>query len=278
MVAHRLTHKLKLLFTALSVCLGLLGFITIPVMASGISQGYQTQDDSLRVGMAAALSSQSSEQSRLVEPVTQTNSDKFVGVITTVEDNLVNLSDEVAEVLVSTAGQVPVLASDMNGSVARGDYLSVSPLKGVLMKASPGGSSRVVAIALQNLDEATTEEKQITTSTGNRTVRVGKMMAELSNNATSTQAEEGSFLVVAGESLTGKAVNQYQVIAALVIFAIILIVEGSIIYGAIHSTMSALGRNPLAKKAVFKQLLQVSWIAVMVLVVGFGAIYLILWI
>lgn len=263
------------LLLVLATLVGILFFFSASGVAASISQGYKTNDESLKTGMAAALSGDSSEGERLVEPVTQTNSDKFVGVITTVDDNLVNLSDNTTEVLVSTEGKVSVFVSDIGGNIGQGDYLSVSPLKGVLMKSRPG--NKTVAVALQNFDNAQKEEKTISTNDGSQTVNIGLISAELNENVASAQDENKQFLVVAGESLTGKAVNQFQVIAALVIFAIILIVEGSIIYGAIHSSVSALGRNPLAKKAVFKQLLQVSWLALVIIVVGFGAIYLILW-
>lgn len=270
-----LTKRLALPLGVLLLGIFLLGLSA--AAASGISQGYKTNDEALSTGMAAALSSESSEGERLVEPVTLTNSNRFVGIVTTVDDNLVNLSSSVTEVLVSTDGEVSAYVSDLNGAIARGDILSVSPLKGVLMKSDNTPGSLTIAVALQDFSEASAEEREIETSDGSKSVNVAKLRVELNENIVDAQEEDKPFLVVAGESLTGKSVGQFQIIAALIIFAIILIVEGSIIYGAIHSSISALGRNPLAKKAVFRQLLQVSWIAAMVLIVGFGAIYLIVW-
>src|SRR5690606_16509610 len=194
-------------------------------------------------------------------------------------ENLVAFSDNPTDVLVATEGEVPVYVSDVNGEVKIGDYVSVSPLRGMLMKSDDNRENRVVGVALQDFNAVSTEERQIQTSQGQQTHRIGKMRVEISQSIVVnaiTDAQKPA-LVLVGESLTGKEVGQIQVLAALVIFAIVLIIEGSIIYGAIHSTVTALGRNPLAKKAVFRQLLQVSWLALVVLVIGFGAIYLIMW-
>jgi len=247
--------------------------------SNGISKGYTTTDETLVTGMAAALSSDSTEADRLVVPATVGNAERFVGIITTVEENLVAFSDNPTDVLVATEGEVPVYVSDVNGEVKIGDYVSVSPLRGMLMKSDDNRENRVVGVALQDFNAVSTEERQIQTSQGQQTHRIGKMRVEISQSIVVnaiTDAQKPA-LVLVGESLTGKEVGQIQVLAALVIFAIVLIIEGSIIYGAIHSTVTALGRNPLAKKAVFRQLLQVSWLALVVLVIGFGAIYLIMW-
>jgi hypothetical protein len=279
MVAHK--NMARVIFV-----LGIAGLFfalfttNVGAVTSSISQGYKTQDTNLVTGMAASLSSDSTDTERLVVAASTANLDRFVGIITTVEDNLVTLSGSATDVLVSTDGQVPAFVSDLNGEVKRGDFVSISPVNGVLMKSDGSGLSRVVGIAQQDFSEITSEEKQINTSNGQQTIKVGVLKLEISQNVVKSadESEDKTALVLAGESLTGKSVGQIQVLAALVIFAVILIVEGSIIYGAIHSTVTALGRNPLAKKAVFRQLLQVSWIAVVVLIVGFGSIYLILWI
>ncbi len=279
MVATYKIKRITLLLTVLGLCLFLFSSIASAITSS-ISKGYTTKDESLVTGMAAALSSDSTDKERLVEAANTANSDRFVGIITTVSDNLVTFSGDVTDVLVSTEGQVSGFVSNLNGDVEKGDFVSISPLNGVLMKSDDNRENRVVGVALQDFTDVDSQDKQITTSQGEKTYKVGKVKIEISQSivVSTTSSKDKSALILAGESLTGKSVGQIQILAALVIFAIVLIVEGSIIYGAIHSTVTALGRNPLAKKAVFKQLLQVSWMAIAILIVGFGAIYLILWV
>lgn len=279
MVTNNKIKRITLLLSLFGLSLALLGATTFAITTS-ISKGYKTKDTGLVTGMAASLSSESTDQERLVEGATTANADRFVGIITTVDDSLVTFSGGATDVLVSTEGEVSGFVSDLNGEIKTGDFVSLSPLRGILMKSDDNRENRVVAVALQDSADISTDTKEISTSQGSKTYKIGKLKLEISQSivVNATESEKKSGLVLAGESITGKSVGQAQVLAALVIFAVVLIVEGSIIYGAIHSTVTALGRNPLAKKAVFRQLLQVSWIALVVLVAGFGAIYVILWI
>ncbi len=279
MVTSNKIKRITLLLSLFGLSLALLGATTAAITTS-ISKGYKTKDAGLVTGMAASLSSESTDQERLVEGATTANADRFVGIITTVDDSLVTFSGGSTDVLVSTEGEVSGFVSDLNGEIKTGDFVSLSPLRGILMKSDDNRENRVVAVALQDSADIPTDTKEISTSQGSQTYKIGKLKLEISQSivVNATESEQKSGLVLAGESITGKSVGQAQVLAALVIFAVVLIVEGSIIYGAIHSSVTALGRNPLAKKAVFRQLLQVSWIALVVLVAGFGAIYVILWI
>ena len=81
-----------------------------------------------------------------------------------------------------------------------------------------------------------------------------------------------------GKSLVGRDVGEIRVLIALLVFMIVLIAEGGIIYGAVSSAITALGRNPLARKVIQREMLQVFVVAIIVLVVGLGAMYAILWI
>jgi hypothetical protein len=246
------------------------------------SQGYKTADSDLVAGMAVSLVTDSTDnQQSMVEGSSIVNASKFIGIITTIDDNVISVRDKTSEVLVTREGKVTAFVSDLTGEVKKGDTLQISPLKGILTKLDTADIHQQVAgIALEDFPSTGTTSQTITRSDNTeQTVEVAKLQIEVDKTiANNTTQAAKSFLRLTGESLTGKAVSQAQVIAALVVFLIILMLEGSIIYGAIHSSISALGRNPLSKKAVFKQLLQVSWLALLVLVFGFGGIYLILWV
>lgn len=249
-------------------------------IANSISQGYKTTDASLRRGMAVSLDPEQ-EDKKLVTGATIANSAKFVGVITTVDDNLVSIRDQSSDLLVTTAGEVQAYVSDLDGQVVAGDFVAVTPVKGILSGAKNSSQQSIVGVALDNFADIETEERTIETQAGEqKTINVGLMPVQVGREFIPESAadQDKTFLVIAGESITGQSVNQAQVIGAILVLLIMMIVEGSIIYGAIHSTISALGRNPLSKKAVFKQLLQVSWLALLVLIFGFGVIFVILWI
>jgi hypothetical protein len=253
----------------------------VPTKAISISQGFTANDKDLSVGMIAALSSDSTPDNQIVERGSTTNQSKIVGIVTTINSNLLTLTNTSAQVHVTTSGEATVYASDLNGTIKKGDFVTASPLRGVGMRVGDE-STTIVGVALQDFpsDKAKTQ-KVLTSDSSDKTVLVAQMKIDVQPRNISAQqaaAKKGGFLLLFGQSITGKSVGSVQVVVALVIFFLLLVVEGSIIYGAIHSTIGALGRNPLAKSAVYRQLLQVSWLALAVLAFGLGAIYIILWI
>lgn len=255
---------------------------TVFAVTNTISQGYKTSDNTIVAGMAVSLKNDETND-RLVEPTNKNNIQNFVGIVTTIDDNLVSLTNNSTDVLVTTSGEATVFVADINGKVAKGDFVTMSPLNGVLMKAldQSTNSKFVVGTALEPFSEARAKSQEVSDAQNStRSVQVDKVKIEINQmiDTTSPAEEATNFLQVAGQSITGRPVGQVQVFAAILVLLVVLIVEGSIIYGAVHSTITALGRNPLAKRLVFKQILQVSWLALIVLFFGLGAIYLVLWI
>lgn len=247
-------------------------------LAASSARGYKTSDPSLQVGMAVSLSSDSSSESESVELSTNSNGTRFVGIVTSKDSNLLTLSDASSAVYVVSAGQAQAFVSNMSGDIKKGDLLTVTPLKGILAKAQDRGEI-IVGIAAENFNSDLGTKRTVKKNDGSdQEVSVGLISAEISPPRSQLEKEEKqSFLVVIGESITGKVVNQWQVLAAAAIFISLVIVEGSIIYGATYSTIQALGRNPLAKSAIFRQLFQVAFMAIAVLAFGGATIYTILW-
>ncbi len=248
-------------------------------LAVSISKGYSTTDTSLKINMIASQTKNSSDGNELVERANNGNKGKVVGIVTTIDSSLITLSNSNAQVYVTTSGDADVYVSDLNGDIKQGDYIVVSPLTGIGMKAADS-DTQVVGAALEDFNKDKAITQKVSTKEGSeRTVLINKVKINVDPHDRSLDAaEQKPYLVLFGQSITGKTVTQAQVIVALVIFFLLLIVEGSIIYGAIHSSIISVGRNPLARTALFKQLFQVSWLAFIVLLFGLGSIYIILWI
>jgi hypothetical protein len=85
-----------------------------------------------------------------------------------------------------------------------------------------------------------------------------------------------SLLERLGQTIVHRQVNQLQAFVALAILVLLIVVDGSIAYAAINSSILSIGRNPLAKRTVFRGLLQASGLVLMVLLVGLAAIYMVL--
>lgn len=256
------------------------GVVHHATATSSISQGYLTKDTDLGVGMAVSLSIDSTPDTPVVERSTTGNEDRFVGIVTTIDTSLLSLTGKNSELLVSATGEATAYVSDLNGQVKQGDVVTVSPLAGVLMKAGET-DALLVGTAVEDAPETNQISRQVKTNSGTeRTTLISLQKIDVNprTRQIDSTTTDRAFLVILGESITGKSVSQVQVISALVVFMIMLIVEGSIIYGAIRTSITAVGRNPLSRGALYKQLLQVSWLALIVLVFGLGAVYIILWI
>lgn len=239
---------------------------------ASIAQGYVSRDGELTTGMAAAYSGDGQET--LVVRTNGSNSDKFVGIVTTETSNLVTLKNEQSNVIITTSGEAVAYVSDLNGEIRHGDYLVASPLQGILVKAALDDSF-VLATALEDFQA----EKANTTTveTVNNESKTTKITAIKINvgpqKIGDTSPKTLSFLQVIGEGIIGRTINSWQVATVLIIFLLLLVVEGSLMYGAIHGTIIALGRNPMAREAVYRQLFQAVITVAIVFVFGAAIIY-----
>lgn len=279
MVSHmQYIPKTKQLFNHLliSIVVGCcLLFLTGKVWAVG--RGYKTADTGLQTGMAVSLSLESSS-SDTVERASLDNSDKVVGVVTTIDKSLVTVSSSSANVLVESEGEVESYVSDVNGSVKKGDLLVLSPLKGIFMKGGDGSTSTVFALAANN-PTAPSNYSYVEDGKTKQT-SISKIRVNLNQSGARNKGVviTDSALARLGKSIVGKDVGEIRVVIAMIIFFIVLIAEGAILYGAISSAMTALGRNPLAKRIIRAELIRVVIIALVVLSLGLAAVYGILWI
>ncbi len=249
-------------------------FITTSISAQGVTSGYATEDDGLRPGMAVVLSTSNASDRPLVERATLETADKVIGVMTTVEDSLVTVTSPESAVYVQTSGLVSGLASDVNGVIKKGDKVAVSPLKGILMRAEEGGRSLGTAVA--DFSGAGADSQTIKTTEGEKEVKIAQLAVTLDNNlgdASAATATGRSALERLGKAVAGRDVSELQVVVALIIFAIVMIAEGGIIYGAVSSSITSIGRNPLAKNLIAGELVRVLGIVALVLVVGLAAVY-----
>jgi hypothetical protein len=271
---YRLRPRIKNIF-ALILSSGAIILSSAPAVLA-IAQGYITSDTGLQSGMVVSLSSDGADEQ--VERATQETSSRVVGISTSIEDSPVTISSASAQVLVESEGQVDVYVSDLGGSVKKGDLLVLSPLKGILMKGSDSTTLKVIGIAAQNINKTTTYPYQNGGET--QETQIAKIKIDISalGSANSGITISESVLSRVGKTVVGREVGEIRVLIALVIFVIVLIAEGGIIYGAISSAITALGRNPFAKKVIRQEMVRVIFVAFGVLLVGLGAVYAILWI
>lgn len=244
--------------------------------SQAITRGYATDDLSLRPGMTVALSGVT-ETGKLpkVTRATIENQDKIIGVATTVNESLVTIGSSEAEVYIENEGNVPAFVSDINGPIKKGDLLTISPLQGILMKAVD--SSKIIGIAQEDFIDSKATSYKISDSVKDATL-VEEISVNLdSKGGNSQNGSQNNALTRVGQSLTGRQISELRMIVALIVFFIVMISEGAILYGSISSAVRSLGRNPLAGKMIRHEMSRVALISIVVLLVGLAAIYAMLW-
>ena len=254
----------------------LIGVTVLPVVAYAVAKGYDSADKDIRVGMFVAFTD--TANGTTVERASLDNKDRAIGVVIDAEESSVTVSSGTKTVIVESTGQADALVSDLNGSLKTGDLLSLSPLKGVLVKAERGPA---VAQVSEDIDFSDAEIVPVTWLDGATEAKVVTAKINLDPKAITAGAasqEADSSLERLGRAVTGKEVSEIRVVLGILLFLMVMLVEGSIIYGAASSAITSMGRNPLAKKFIRGELVRVGFITVGVLAVGLGAVYVILWI
>lgn len=243
---------------------------------AAINRGYGTDDTALKPGFVVALSEDSSSDEPKVERASADQINRVVGVVNNVDNSLITISSGEQAVYVESSGEVDAFVTDAGGDIRRGDFLTLSPLRGILAKATP--NQPIVATALEDFVDDNAQSYTVQSETGTTEVLVKQLRINIDQKSASSQeAEDTSSLQRLGRSLTGKDVGDVRVLIAIAIFFIVMVVEGTIIYGAISSSIISLGRNPLARGAIKSELVRVLFVTLAVLLLGVVAIYAILW-
>lgn len=242
-----------------------------------VARGYSTDDTGLRLGMVVALSDESDPNNPKVVRASTDNAERSVGVVTTDDNSTVTISSGSKQVLVESTGEVDTYVSDINGAIKQGDLLEVSPLQGILMK-SDGGAGVILGVALEDAKLDAKESYTVELEGDKKSALISRIRMSLDQKSLSSTTQTDSSLERLGKSIVGKEVSEIRVVVALLIFLMVLIAEGGIIYGAVSSAITSLGRNPLARNVIRQEVARVLLVALGVLLIGLVAIYMILWV
>ena len=197
------------------------------------------------------------KRSDYVQPANSGNGSRLLGVVSAGNDSLLAADSDTGTVQVATSGNVPVLVSTEGGNVKLGDRISVSPFNGVGMKAASG--LPVIGLAQTALDENTqgAVTQTVTDEKGNSTrITVGLVRINIAINTAGVAPVEANLtgLQRLAKSITGRDISNARVIAAFLVVVISLLALITLIYASIYGSIVSIGRNPLAKYAVFRAL------------------------
>ncbi len=235
----------------------------------------------ISVGTIVTLAGQAANR---VAIATQQEVQNMFGVVVDPAQLPIVISGAVSEneTFVAASGTYNVLVSTQGGPIATGDYLTLSAANGVAMRA---GDQEVTVFGRANsgFDGKTTTLGKTTlkdSSGGNQEVYLGlvPVTIDIKNNPNhlSTEANVPDFLKRVGKAIAEKEVSPVRIYLSVAIAVISLIAAIVVTYAGIRNSVISIGRNPMSKKSIFKALVEVILTAILILVIGLFAVYLLL--
>lgn len=244
-----------------------------------VAQSYGTSGP-LQQGLIVQLDPKNSAN---VVPSTYKDAKKMLGVVVGANSAPVSLSSGASgqQAYVVTTGRYSVLVSTQNGNISAGDFVSISAIDGVGMKTDTtevqvlgravGGFSSKSATNTTTLKTST--NKQIKVAVGSIQVDIG-----ITRNPQLVTSNSGvpAPIQKLAISIIGKPIGAPQLYVSLAIMVAGFGITASLLYGGIESGMSAIGRNPLARQSIMRNLIQVIITSFMIFIGCLVAVYLIL--
>ena len=248
--------------------------------SSGV-QGYAA-DSALQIGTIVQLDKKDDKK---VLVATKKDVQQMYGVAVDPHQLSLTLSDSklAHETFVATAGTYDVLVSTQGGAIASGDYITLSSIDGVGMNATTDKTTvfgRAAASFTGKSDVIGTATLKDTSGKTIKNVSLGIIPVAINiqhnPNEKSTKANLPNALERAGQAVAQKSVSPARLYLGAVIAFLTVVVSVIMLYSGIRNSLISIGRNPLSKKIIFRGLLEVILAALVILIIGVFAVYLLL--
>lgn len=251
------------------------------VTSSGGVQGYAS-DRQLDNGLIVQLAG---EEANRVVVATQENLQNMFGV--TVDRNLlaVTLSNPSLEneTFVAVSGTYNTRVSTQGGPIAVGDYLTMSSISGVAMKAGTeeevvfgranaafdGRGANLGTVELEDVDG--TIRQRVTLGSIPVTIDIKR-----NPNEPSTTVNVPEPLRRVGLAIAEKEVSPLRIYLSLGIMIVSVIAAIAMLYAGIRNAVISIGRNPMSKRSIFRALIEIILTSLLILIIGLFAVYLLL--
>ena len=269
-------------YTFIVVGLILFAVFVTKAVAQDVTQGYLT-DTPLQPGIIVSLKPHDATR---VQALSQSGETNMLGVVVSPSDAPVALSNSQnqEQTYIATYGQYNVLVSTQNGTIKAGDTIAISSIDGVGMK-SDSNREAILGKAVQGFDGKSSAISSATLNGSNgskATVQIGRILVNINvahnpaYHPVEKQAGVPTVLSQAAQIVTDKPVGAVRIYASLAVLVLAVIIAGILLYSGVRTSMTAIGRNPLAKRSIMRNLLQVILIGMIVLIIGLIAVYLLL--
>jgi len=277
--------KVSRIVVSLAVIVIAASAVVLPVAAEtyggGSVQGYAS-DTHLDYGTIVQLTGKDANQVKIAK---QAELQNMFGVVVDRNQLPVVISNGALEneTFVAASGTYNVLVSTQGGPIVSGDYVTLSSVNGVGMKA---GTEEKTVFGRANgpfdgkgIALGTTTLKDVDGNT-NQTVKLGSIPVTIdikkNPNDKSTKSDLPDFLQRLGQQIAEKEVSPIRIYLSLGITLISILAAIAILYSGVRNGVISIGRNPMSKKSIFRALLEVILTSVLILIIGLFAVYLLL--
>ncbi len=270
---------------AVSVGAVVVTLVALPVLAAdyggGNVQGYSAEQ-AIDPGTVVELTGEGADR---VKVASQAALENMFGVVVDPQQLSVRITNDAREneTYVAVSGTYNVLVSTQAGAIAPGDYLTLSAISGVAMKASteePTVLGRAQAAFDGTGPTRGTVTLKDTDGNDNATVQLGTVPVTIDIKTNpleqSTKADVPEFLERVGQAIAEKEVSPVRIYLSVGITTISLIAAIIVIYTGVRNSVISIGRNPMSKKSIFRALFEIILTSALILIIGLFAVYLLL--
>jgi len=219
-----------------------------------------------------------------VKPAEFKNLQQMYGVVVDPHELSLTISNTQLknETYVATSGTYSVLVSTQDGAIKSGDYITMSAIDGVGMKASTDHKT-VFGRAGGSFDGKSNSVGNMTlkdSSGGTETVAIGLIPVAINiqrnPNDKSTKANLPEALQRLGQAIAEKPISPVRIYISMFVTGLSIVVALTTLYAGVKNAIIAIGRNPLSKKSIFRGLIEVILTGFLILIIGLFAVYLLL--
>jgi hypothetical protein len=262
------------------VLIGTLGSVSASSASTQqVSQGY-IAGSAIQTGMIVRIDSNDPNK---VVPLDLKNINKMFGVVVSANSSALTLAQigNGTQVYVTNYGQHSVLVTNQDGPIAPGDYITISSVSGLGMKAN-SSQSIVLGQAAGSFNGVNNIQGTVNLTAGNgqkTTVAIGSIPVDISiANNPLAQGPQGlpSALSKIVKFATDKSVSASRVYLSLLILLAGIAITVTIIYSGVKNGLISLGRNPLAKRVIGGSLLRLVIAGIIIFAISLGAAYAVL--
>ncbi len=284
-------NKIRLILSALSVLLFFSLFISSSAtsfaasssvsISQAVIQSY-SGNSGIQIGMIVQLQSKATNT---ITTLNQNSISNMLGVVVPANSATVALTPDnqtTQQFFVASSGRYNVLVSSENGPINSGDYITISSLDGIGMKAD-SNQTLVLGRATGNFNSASNQIGNVTVvdkSGAKKQVAIGLIPVSLSiaHNPLATKAVDyvPSFLAKAASTIATKPVSAARIYLGLLTLMVSTVLTAILLYSGIKSGMISIGRNPLSRNSIIRSLIQTVAAGLIIFIIGIFAVYLLL--